>query len=228
MERFTSNDFLSMTYNQCKQNSGSSNSSRYIQIQLLLAQSIINHFRQLKPSFMQKPFQKKSFFACFFCHLVMAAQEKKPFRRIRFIRKQMKTIILLEAFRSLKAVLTSKKVQDLFSKPIHRLWSIAFQLFLKKRQLEAQITALTGRKPNIPTQFSSSRSTAKNCESGANRINNLAKQCCHHKTTFDWCNGNMSLWIGSTAFVRRKSNSWHLDSRISTIATPMEGAGSRS
>jgi len=49
------------------------------------------------------------------------------------------------------------------------------QLFLKKKQLEAQIAALLGKKPDIPVQMSVLREQMKAAEREKNRIENLLK-----------------------------------------------------
>ncbi len=47
------------------------------------------------------------------------------------------------------------------------------QLHLKKKQLEAQVTALSGRKPNIPVQLSALRTQLMTVETEKGRISNL-------------------------------------------------------
>lgn len=47
------------------------------------------------------------------------------------------------------------------------------QLYLKKKQLEAQVTALSGRKPDIPVQLSALRTQLKTAETEETRITNL-------------------------------------------------------
>lgn len=49
------------------------------------------------------------------------------------------------------------------------------QLFLKKKQLEAQITSIVGRKPNIPVQLSALEQQLKTAEHEKLRIVNLLK-----------------------------------------------------
>lgn len=49
------------------------------------------------------------------------------------------------------------------------------QLYLKKRQLEAQIVALTGRKPNISLQLAALEEQLKTAEREQTRVSNLVK-----------------------------------------------------
>ena len=50
----------------------------------------------------------------------------------------------------------------------------SLQLFLRKRQLEAQITALTGRKPNISAQLAALQEQLKTAKREEARVRNLA------------------------------------------------------
>lgn len=49
------------------------------------------------------------------------------------------------------------------------------QLYLKKRQLEAQIIAIVGKKPNIPVQLSALQEQLKTAEKEKTRVANLVK-----------------------------------------------------
>ncbi|MGC4234624.1 MAG: efflux RND transporter periplasmic adaptor subunit [Niabella sp.] len=49
------------------------------------------------------------------------------------------------------------------------------QLYLKKKQLEAQVVAILGKKPNIPVQLSALREQLKTTETEKTRIANLVK-----------------------------------------------------
>lgn len=51
----------------------------------------------------------------------------------------------------------------------------SLQLYLKKKQLEAQITAILGKKPNIPVQLSALQEQLKTTERERTRVANLVK-----------------------------------------------------
>lgn len=51
----------------------------------------------------------------------------------------------------------------------------SLQLYLKKKQLEAQITAILGKKPNIPVQLSALQEQLKTTEKERTRVANLVK-----------------------------------------------------
>ncbi|WP_164111860.1 MULTISPECIES: HlyD family secretion protein [Sphingobacterium] len=51
----------------------------------------------------------------------------------------------------------------------------SIQLYLKKKQLETQVTALLGKKPNIPVQLSALQEQLRTAEREKNRIENLVK-----------------------------------------------------
>jgi HlyD family secretion protein len=51
----------------------------------------------------------------------------------------------------------------------------SLQLYLKKKQLEAQVTAILGKKPNIPIQLSALQEQLKTTEKERTRVANLVK-----------------------------------------------------
>jgi len=51
----------------------------------------------------------------------------------------------------------------------------SLQLYLKKKQLEAQVTAILGKKPNIPVQLSALQEQLKTTEKERTRVANLVK-----------------------------------------------------
>ncbi|MDH1881028.1 HlyD family secretion protein [Empedobacter sp. GD03797] len=51
----------------------------------------------------------------------------------------------------------------------------SLQLYLKKKQLEAQVTAILGKKPNIPVQLSALQEQLKTTERERTRVANLVK-----------------------------------------------------
>lgn len=51
----------------------------------------------------------------------------------------------------------------------------SLQLYLKKKQLEAQVTAILGKKPNIPVQLSALQEQLRTAEKERTRIANLVK-----------------------------------------------------
>ncbi len=51
----------------------------------------------------------------------------------------------------------------------------SLQLYLKKKQLEAQVTAILGKKPNIPVQLSALQEQLRTAERERTRVANLVK-----------------------------------------------------
>jgi HlyD family secretion protein len=56
----------------------------------------------------------------------------------------------------------------------------SLQLYLKKKQLEAQVTAILGKKPNIPVQISALQETAYNCRKGTDKNSQFGKRRCSY------------------------------------------------
>jgi HlyD family secretion protein len=56
----------------------------------------------------------------------------------------------------------------------------SLQLYLKKKQLEAQVIAILGKKPNISVQLSALQDTIKNCRKGKNKSSQFGKRRCSY------------------------------------------------
>ncbi len=69
----------------------------------------------------------------------------------------------------------------------------SIQLFLKKKQLEAQINALLSKKPNVPMQIASLQEQLKTAENEQKRINNLVKADAATTKQLDDINGQIEV-----------------------------------
>lgn len=94
------------------------------------------------------------------------------------------------------------------------------QLYLKKRQLEAQIIALTGRKPNIPLQLAALEEQLKTAEREQARIGNLVKADAATPKQLDDATAQVEV---VKAQIKAQKSTLNISSQgISNDATPME------
>jgi len=128
------------------------------------------------------------------------------------------TIISAEALGVLK-VFTLREGQEL--KAGEQIGYIdTVQLFLKKRQLQSQIVALTGRKPNISIQLAAFEEQLKTAHREQNRVSNLLQVDAATLKQLDDANAQIEL-IKSQ--IEAQKSSLNISSKgISNDATPME------
>jgi len=158
-----------------------------------------------------KTIQKIIFRPCFFCLLVIGCTEEKTLRRIRFHSSRWNYFSGWKLRSFLKQFDLWRKVRILSANTNSSLCRSALT-FLKKRRSEAQITALTGRKPNI-LLISSSPKYSLNANLEANRIKQSGQTNAAPQKQLDMqC--SRSLMMRSTA-CSEKSNLDISDSRIS-------------
>jgi HlyD family secretion protein len=94
------------------------------------------------------------------------------------------------------------------------------QLFLKKRQLQSQIVALTGRKPNISIQLAAFEEQLKTAQREQNRVSNLLQADAATRKQLDDANAQIEL-IKSQ--IEAQKSSLNISSQgISNDATSME------
>lgn len=94
------------------------------------------------------------------------------------------------------------------------------QLFLRKRQLEAQITALTGRKPNISAQLAALQVQLKTANLEANRVRNLVNA--NAATTKQLDDASAQVAMIEAQIAAQKSNLDISTRGISNDASPLE------
>src|SRR5690554_567613 len=87
------------------------------------------------------------------------------------------------------------------------------QLYLKKKQLEAQVTAILGKKPNIPVQISALQEQLKTTEKERTRVANLVKGDAATPKQLDDINAQIE--------VLKKQ----IDAQKSTLSISSEGIG---
>lgn len=128
------------------------------------------------------------------------------------------TIISSEALGTIK-LFTIEEGQDLEAgEQIGYIDTV--QLFLKKRQLEAQIVALTGRRPNTSIQLAALEEQLKTAQREQNRVSNLLKADAATPKQLDDVNAQVEV-IKSQ--IKAQKSSLDISSRgISNDATPME------
>lgn len=94
------------------------------------------------------------------------------------------------------------------------------QLFLQKKQLEAQITALTGRKPNISLQLAALNEQLKTAEREQARVSNLVKADAATPKQLDDATAQVDV---IKAQIQAQKSTLNISSQgISNDATPME------
>jgi HlyD family secretion protein len=160
---------------------------------------------------------QKIIFALLFLPLVIGCTEEKTFDASGSFEAD-ETIISAEALGVLKQF--DLEEGQILSANQFIGYVDSVQLFLKKRQLEAQITALTGRKPNIPTQLAALEVQLKTANLEANRINNLVKA--NAATTKQLDDAMAQVAMIEAQLVAQKSNLDISTRGISNDATPME------
>ena len=96
----------------------------------------------------------------------------------------------------------------------------SLQLFLKKKQLEAQITALTGRKPNISAQLAALEAQLNTATVEANRVSNLVKANAATSKQLDDANAQVTVFQAQIA--AQKSTLNISTQGISDDASPLE------
>lgn len=94
------------------------------------------------------------------------------------------------------------------------------QLYLQKRQLEAQITALTGRKPNISLQLAALNEQLKTAEREQGRVSNLVKADAATPKQLDDATAQVDV---VKAQIQAQKSTLNISSQgISNDANPME------
>jgi len=94
------------------------------------------------------------------------------------------------------------------------------QLYLQKRQVEAQITALTGRKPNISLQLAALNEQLKTAEREQGRVSNLVKADAATPKQLDDATAQVDV---VKAQIQAQKSTLNISSQgISNDATPME------
>lgn len=96
----------------------------------------------------------------------------------------------------------------------------SIQLYLKKKQLEAQINAVMSKKPNISVQLASLKEQLKTAEKEQNRITNLVKADAATTKQLDDVNGNIEVIKRQ---IEAQKSSLDISSEgINKEATPLE------
>ncbi|MEP0713302.1 HlyD family efflux transporter periplasmic adaptor subunit [Algoriphagus sp.] len=96
----------------------------------------------------------------------------------------------------------------------------SIQIFLQKRQLEAQIKALTGRKPNISLQLAALNEQLKTAEREQARLSNLVKADAATPKQLDDASAQVEV---IKAQIQAQKSTLNLSTQgISNDATPME------
>lgn len=96
----------------------------------------------------------------------------------------------------------------------------SLQLFLRKRQLEAQITALTGRKPNISAQLAALQEQLKTAKREEARVRNLANA--NAATTKQVDDATAQIAVIEAQIAAQRSSLDISTQGISNDATPLE------
>ncbi|REG86395.1 HlyD family secretion protein [Algoriphagus antarcticus] len=163
-----------------------------------------------------KTFQK-IIFASLFLPLVIGCTEEKTFDASGSFEAE-ETIISAEALGVLKQFDLEEGQVLSANQFIGYVDSV--QLFLKKRQLEAQITALYGRKPNISAQLAALEVQLKTVNLEANRVSNLVKANAATSKQLDDATAQVAMI--EAQIVAQKSTLNISSQGISNDATPME------
>jgi HlyD family secretion protein len=163
-----------------------------------------------------KTFQK-IIFASFFLPLIIGCTEEKTFDASGSFEAE-ETIISAEALGVLKQF--DLEEGQVLSANQYIGYVDSVQLFLKKRQLEAQITALTGRKPNTSAQLAALEVQLKTANFEANRVSNLVKANAATSKQLDDATAQVAMI--EAQIIAQKSNLDISTRGISNDASPLE------
>jgi HlyD family secretion protein len=163
-----------------------------------------------------KTFQK-IIFASLFLPLVIGCTEEKTFDASGSFEAE-ETIISAEALGVLKQF--DLEEGQVLSANQFLGYVDSVQLFLKKRQLEAQITALTGRKPNTSAQLAALEVQLKTANFEANRVSNLVKANAATSKQLDDATAQVAMI--EAQIIAQKSNLDISTRGISNDASPLE------
>jgi HlyD family secretion protein len=163
-----------------------------------------------------KTFQK-IIFASLFLPLVIGCTEEKTFDASGSFEAE-ETIISAEALGILKQF--DLEEGQVLSTNQYIGYVDSVQLFLRKRQLEAQITALTGRKPNTSAQLAALEVQLKTANLEANRISNLVKANAATSKQLDDATAQVAMI--EAQIIAQKSNLDISTRGISNDASPLE------
>ncbi len=163
-----------------------------------------------------KTFQK-IILASLFLPLVIGCTEEKPFDASGSFEAE-ETIISAEALGVLKHF--DLEEGQVLSANQFLGYVDSVQLFLRKRQLEAQITALTGRKPNTSAQLAALEVQLKTANLEANRVSNLVKANAATSKQLDDATAQVAMI--EAQIIAQKSNLDISTRGISNDASPLE------